>query len=478
MNTERPNILFLLTDMQRYDALGFNGNAVCKTPAIDRIAREGMRFCRAYTPIALCSPARGSLLTGMFPHNHGQMSNMGNFNRAFDLNILDKPAYPQILSDAGYNVGYVGKWHLAREGDSEFCGFDPWHTTRDWNQSVRDAGFDWGYAQEVQRMEWGGDAPFCGRSQLPAEYMQEHWTANRTIDLIEGFCEVDKPFMICSSFFGPHFPYCVPEPYDEMYDPNTVERWINFDEQFVDKPSVQQKEMLRWNASHLTWQDWQKVIATYWGYCTFIDDQVQRVLDALEEAGQLDNTMIVYSSDHGDMLGSHRLFNKMMNMYNETHQIPLAIRWPGVVEPNRVCDDFVSLVDMMPTFLEMAGVDIPDKVDGCSLLPLLRGETPSDWREDIFAEHHGYEPALCTIRMVQTQKWKYIYNPCSEDELYDLESDPGELHNLAPKLGYKHVLRRMKDRMVKWLRDTNDGIVNDGGWQSNSYDLFVSGRER
>ena len=91
MNTERPNILFLLTDMQRYDALGFNGNAVCKTPAIDRIAREGMRFCRAYTPIALCSPARGSLLTGMFPHNHGQMSNMGNFNRAFDLNILDKP---------------------------------------------------------------------------------------------------------------------------------------------------------------------------------------------------------------------------------------------------------------------------------------------------------------------------------------------------------------------------------------------------
>ena len=257
-----------------------------------------------------------------------------------------------------------------------------------------------------------------------------------------------------------------------------MERWINFDEQFVDKPSVQQKEMLRWNASHLTWPDWQKVIATYWGYCTFIDDQVQRVLYALGEAGQLDNTVIVYSSDHGDMLGSHRLFNKMMNMYNETHQIPLAIRWSGVVEPSSVCDDFVSLVDMMPTFLDMAEVDVPDKVDGCSLLPLLRGETPPDWREDIFAEHHGYEPALCTIRMVQTQKWKYIYNPCSEDELYDLESDPGELHNLAPKLGYKHVLRRMKNRMVKWLRDTNDGIVNDGGWQSNSYDLFVSGRER
>ena len=139
--------------------------------------------------------------------------------------------------------------------------------------------------------------------------------------------ERDRPFMICSSFFGPHFPYCVPEPYDEMYDPETVERWINFDEQFVDKPSIQQKEMLRWNASHLTWPDWQKVIATYWGYCTFIDDQVKRVLYALERAGQLDNTVIIYSSDHGDMLGSHRLFNKMMNMYNETHQVPLAIRW-------------------------------------------------------------------------------------------------------------------------------------------------------
>ena len=214
-----------------------------------------------------------------------------------------------------------------------------------------------------------------------------------------------------------------------MYDPDTVERWINFDEQFVDKPSVQQKEMLRWNASHLTWPDWQKVIATYWGYCTFIDDQVQRVLDVLEKTGQLDNTVVVYSSDHGDMLGSHRLFNKMMNMYNETHQIPLAIRWPGVVEPSSICDDFVSLVDIMPTFLEMAGVDVPDKVDGCSLLPLLRGETPPDWREDIFAEHHWGTSLRCvrfgwcrpksgsisTIRVARMNSttWRVILGSCT-----------------------------------------------------------------
>ena len=306
----------------------------------------------------------------------------------------------------------------------------------------------------------------------------EAWTADKTIELIDGYAGSEQPFMIASNFFGPHFPYAVPAPYDTIYDPDSVERWGNFDEQFINKPLIQQKEMLRWNASHLTWPDWQKVIAAYWGYCTFIDDQVQRILDCLETNGLAEDTVIVFSTDHGDMLGSHRLFNKGFHMYEETHHIPLVIRYPDGTSPGTTCDEFVNLVDLMPTFLELGGAVGSDNLDGRSIVPLLRGETVDDWPDDVFAEFHGYEPTLASVRMVRTDSWKYVYNPYSEDELYDMKSDPHELHNLANHLGYKHVLRRMKARMVDRLRQTRDNIVMDGGWQSNSFDLLVSERER
>ena len=476
---ETPNILFLLTDQQRYDSLGCNGASLCQTPAIDSVAESGMRFTKAYTPIALCSPARGSLLTGLYPHNHGQLSNMGNFNAVFGEQILDKPAYPQLLKAAGYNVACIGKWHLAKQGDTEFWGYDKWHPYSEWHQWLRDDDIDFRIDRDaVQPYEWGGDAPFYGRLPLPVERTMEAWTADKTIDLINGYKNSDKPFMIAANFFGPHFPYAVPEPYNTMYDPESVERWGNFDEQFINKPLIQQKEMLRWNASHLTWEDWQKVIAAYWGFCTFIDDQVQRILSCLEQNGLSDNTIVIFSTDHGDMLGSHRLFNKGFHMYEETHHIPLVIRWPGVTSAGTTCDEFVNLVDLMPTFLEIGGAEIPNNLDGRSIVPLLTGEDVEDWPDDVFAEFHGYEATLATVRMVRTDSWKYVYNPYSEDELYDMKSDPHELHNLATHLGYKHVLRRMKDRMVRWLRGTRDNIVMEGGWQSNSYDLLVSDRER
>ncbi len=284
--------------------------------------------------------------------------------------------------------------------------------------------------------------------------------------------------MIAASFFGPHFPYSVPVPYDTLYDPDAVERWVNFDETFARKPLIQQKEMLRWNASHLTWRDWQRVIAHYWGYCTYIDDQIRRILERLETLGLADNTVVVYAADHGDMLGSHRLFNKGMYMYDETYRIPLIVRWPGHIPAGTECDAFVSLVDLMPTMLDMAGVEIPVGLDGRSLLSWLHGEKVANWPDDIFAEFHGYESALFSQRMVRTRSWKYVYNPGAEDELYDVESDPGELRNLAPDLGYRHVLRRMKARLRTWMERTGDDIAEDDSWKGSGYGLYLAGRER
>jgi arylsulfatase A-like enzyme len=478
-----PNVVLLFSDQHRFDAASCNGAPVCRTPSLDAIASKGLRFTRAYTPISLCSPARGSLLTGLYPHNHGQLANMANFNRVFDRQIMDKIAFPALLSAAGYRVGYVGKWHLPEEGDRHRWGFDEWYDYRDWREYLSKESIDFDYGRDdVQRLEWGGDAPFCGRSKLPAERTYDAWIADRAVELISRLSKGKTPFMICAGFWGPHFPYAVPEPYDSMYDPASVNRWGNFDETFVNKPLIQQKEMLRWNSSHLTWPQWQRVIAHYWGYCSFVDAQIEKILACIADSGVEERTVVFYTTDHGDMLGSHRIFNKGMNMYEETHHIPFLVSGPGVTRPgatqsDATCDSFISLVDLMPTFLDIAGVEHPEDLDGRSLLPLLKGEAPVDWPDDVLCEFHGYEAALCTIRMIRTDRWKYVYNPCSVDELYDLESDPQELRNLAPLLGFKHILRRMKGRLVNRLRETGDSIVAEGSWQSNSYDLLISKRE-
>ena len=478
--THQPNILFLFTDQLRYDALGCNGAPICRTPAIDSLAEQGMNFSNAFTPIALCTPARASLLSGLYPHNHGQLANLGNFNGVFDEQILKHETFVSALKDAGYQTGYVGKWHLPEEENREVWGIDNWHSYREWEQSLKDGGYeDYDFARdEVQRLEWGHNAPFAGLNTLSAEKMREAWGADRTIDLIQRYSESDQPFMLMSSFFGPHFPYSVPAPYHEMYDPEIVEKWGNFDEMFIDKPLIQEKELLRWNAGHRTWRDWQKIIAIYWGYCTYIDDQIGRILTALDETRQAENTLIIFSADHGDMLGSHRLFNKGFHMYEETHHIPFIAKWSGMIKWGTTCDSFVNLVDVAPTLLECADSEPLDAVDGRSLLPLIRGEQVDDWRDDVYAEFHGYESTLCSVRMIRTHAWKYVYNPTSIDELYDLESDPHELHNLAGKLGFKHVLRHMKARLVRQLQATGDDIIEDDSWKGSSYDLYLSRREQ
>lgn len=473
----KPNIVLLLSDQHRADALGSYGAPVNNTPVLDSLAAEGSRFTRAYTPCALCTPARASLLTGLYPHNHGQLANMHNFNGVFDTQVLNKKAYPEYASSAGYRVGYAGKWHLPNEGNMGHWHIDDWH--HDYHAFLREHGYgDYEIGRDdVQRLEWGGNASFCGKTTLPTELHHDSWVSSNVIEMMNSFYKEDKPFMICGAFFGPHFPYAIPEEYLSLYSPSDVPQWGNFQETFQGKPIIQQKELLRWNSSHLTWPDWQRIISAYWGYCTFIDHQIGRVVDELKKLGLYDNTIIIYTSDHGDMLGSHRLFNKGFNMYEETNRVPLIVRMPGATGSSEVCDEFVNLVDIMPTIVDMAGAKVTLDVDGRSLVPLLNGAIPDEWPDDVYGEFNGYEPTLTSIRMVRTKKWKYIYNPTSIDELYDVESDPYELVNLANQLGFKHVLRRMKQRLVQRLKDTGDSIIGTTSWQSNSYDLFVSERE-
>ncbi len=251
MTKTPPNILFLFADQHRFDAVGCNGAPVVET--------------HAFTPTSLCSPARASLLTGLYAHNHGLLANMGNFNGVFDRQLLDCTGYSQLLHQRGYDVHHVGKWHLPGARHPAHWGFRSFADDADYDREKSALDLQPGRAREVQRLEWGGNAPFCGRARLPGEHLQEAWAADKTNALLAEQATREKPFMIFTSFFGPHFPYSVPAPYDTLYDPHSVPRWANFDETFVGKFLIQQKEMLRWNASHLTWPDWQRVIAHYGG---------------------------------------------------------------------------------------------------------------------------------------------------------------------------------------------------------------------
>lgn len=473
------NILLILVDQMRYDAAGFNGAKICRTPVLDQLAGEGICFDRAYTANALCSPARASILSGLYPHKHGQLANIGNFNGVFDgLPLGRYPTYFSQLKARGYTSGYIGKWHLPDEGNRDFWDMDIWHTGPEYYQWLNEQGIDYDMGRdEVQPLEWGDEALFYGASVLDEDHHHDGWVTAKSIEAINQFADGQKPFVMCSAFHGPHFPYAVPAPYHDMYSGIEIEKWNNFDELFINKPLVQQKELLRWNTAQLTWRDWQKVIAAYWGYCTFLDSRVGMIIEALKQRNLYEDTMIVFTADHGDMLGSHRLFNKGFNMYEEDHHIPMLVRKPGMKKAGARCPQFVSLTDLMPTFIEAGGGEKAD-ADGRSLMPWIDGPGADDWRTEAFCEFNGYESTLITSRMIRNERWKYIYNPFDIDELYDLDSDPGELHNLAGMLGYKHVLRRMKEKMIKWLTQTGDGIFDQGSWQSNSYDLIISDREK
>ena len=225
------------------------------------------------------------------------------------------------------------------------------------------------------------------------------------------------------------FPNIVPEPYASMYDPESIPPWPNFDETFEGKPAAHLRKHREWNLQDKDWSWWQKVVAKYYGDVTLIDDCVGRVLDAIRECGIEDDTIFVFSTDHGDATGSHKHFEKSGTMYDEVFRIPLLARVPGVEA--RQVPEFVRLMDLMPTFIEWGGGETPDDLDAKSLVPLVHGERPADWPDSVYCESHGEVWGYSTQRMVRTERWKYVYIPHDLDELYDLQADPAEMNNLG-----------------------------------------------
>ncbi|PSL06682.1 arylsulfatase A-like enzyme [Haloactinopolyspora alba] len=478
--TGRSNILFLMTDQHRADTLGAYGNTRAVTPTLDELARTGTRFDRWYTPTAICTPARASLLTGQAPFRHKLLANYErNVGYIEDLGD-DVFTFPAALRERGYNCGLIGKWHVGTAKTAADFGFDGpdlpgWHNpvdNEDYVAYLADNGLPPYEITDRIRGTLPNGGPgnlLAARLRQPLEATFEHYLATRTIEMLERYAhdlrEREAPFFLALNFFGPHLPYIVPDEYFDMVDADEVELPRSVDETFQGKPPVQRNYSAHWTFDTMPTEVSRKLVAVYWGYVALIDHEIGRVLAAMDRLGLTDETAVFFTADHGEFTGSHRLHDKGPAMYEDIYRTPGIVRVPGaptgVVRP-----EFVSLLDCTSTILELAGADATPAVDSRSLLPLVRGETV-EWDEDIVCEFHGHHFPY-PQRMLRTDRYKLVVNPESTNELYDLHSDPDELLNVYSLPEMAEVVGPMMRRLYTVLRDRGDNFYH---WMTSMYDV-------
>ncbi len=486
----RMNIIYIITDQQRYDSLGYTGRSICRTPNLDQLAADGMRFDNAYTVCSLCSPARTSMLTGVYPHTHDVRTNTNNPRFWPIREIPDHiPLISQQLRDAGYNCGYSGKWHCGEEKGPTAYGFEGMDAMGYGNPYVMPEYDDYLAAnglqiphpflrdkgmvdprdvppeiQTVPGARWAG-----GTLPGPAAACEPAFIVEHAKDLLERFAaertENGTPFFQVVSFWGPHHPSYIPEPYASMYDPADIELWPNFVDELADKPPVHDRYRRSFYHEHIEFSeaDWKALIAKYWGYCSFIDAEIGKLLETLDDSGLAAETAIVFTTDHGDMTGAHGgLLDKGEFMYEETYHIPLLARVPGVAAAGSVCNALVSNMDIASTALDLAGLPVPSAHQGRSLRPVLQ-DPHADWREDLMCEFHGLRINYWQ-RLLRWRQYKYVYNAPAFDELYDLDADPCELTNRIDDPELRDVADECRQRLLRSMRETND-IGCGTAWQ-------------
>lgn len=468
--TKRPNFLIFMTDQQQ--AATVLPEHPCRTPNLERFASQGVTFTQAFCPSPHCCPSRASFMSGLYPSRHGIFNNVET-NTAIhaDLNpgvVL----FSEELRDAGYRLAYSGKWHVCRNQGPEDRGWETLGGKKGkqgkkatFSDNRRNPEF-WLKAKEEMQQDrprrrgellrpgWGnmrlyGSVPAKGPKGY--EGTGDYRTVQLGLDALPQLAAGRQPWCLFVGVIGPHDSYVIPEPFARLYDPESVRLPPNFRDTLEDKPRIYQR-MRHEYFGQLSDAEVRESIAHYWGYCSMEDALFELVLDALEATGQADNTIVVYVSDHGDYVGAHGLYCKGVPAFREAYNVPLIVRWPsGVAKPGRRVDAYVSHIDFAPTFLEAAGVEPKMERSGHSLLPWLRGETPSGWRDTWFTQLNGVE-LYYTQRSVSTRRYKYVYNGFDFDEMYDLEKDPHEMVNLA----YPDFARLRRPNGEKGLTDAHD----------------------
>lgn len=479
MTRSARNVLLLMTDQHRLDTLGCYGNTVCRTPALDELASGGTRFDHGFTPTAICTPSRATLVTGVLPYRHKLLANPEH-NIGHDDELDGRfPPFSEYLTAAGYRLGHIGKWHVGKDRGPADYGFDGvrypgWEnpvTAADYQAYLSERGLPPYRLRDETRVTFpnGQAGPvIAGVLDQPVEATFDYYLAERTIERLRSYAESpDQPFYLGCHWFGPHLPYCVPEAYYHRYSPSDVELPASTVETFADKPMVQRHYSDFWAFDTFSSDQSRELIAAYWGYVSLIDEQVGRILATLDELGLTESTAVFFTADHGEFTGAHRLHSKGPAMYDDIYRIPLLARVPGL-PGGRSCDRFVELTDLTPTFLDLAGVEAPEHFDGRSLLPLLSGTAdPQDWPDEFVGEFHGLHFPY-PQRMLRTRRYKLVVNPPDRNELYDLAADPHELHNRYDHPELAPVRQRLTERLYVLLRERDDDFRH---WMTAKFGL-------
>ncbi|MSR66818.1 MAG: DUF4976 domain-containing protein [Pedosphaera sp.] len=465
----RPNVLMIFSDDHAYQAIGAYGSKINKTPHLDRIAKEGMRFDRCVVNNSICGPSRAAILTGKYSHKNGFYQNGDLFDGA-------QQTFPKLLQKSGYQTAMFGKWHLS----SDPTGFDHWEVLIDqgpyYNPPMKSAA-------GVKRYEG---------------YTTEIIT-DRTLGWLKEQRDTNKPFMLFFQHKAPHRNWQpgpkylqlykgenIPEP-SSLFDDHagrgspsrdqdmSIEKTMTPEDlKLVAPKNLTPAQLATWNDAYaeeneafakanLTGKDlvrwkYQRYIKDYLRCVAAVDDNVGRVLEYLDQSGLAKDTLVIYSSDQGFFLGEHGWFDKRW-MYEESFRTPLLVRWPGVVKPGSVTQDIVANIDLAETILDAAGAPIPADMQGRSFVPLLKGQRPADWRKSFY--YHYYEfPQPHRVQPhygVTTDRYKLIhfYN-IKEWELYDLQKDPGEMKSVYADPAYAKTVVEMKAELVRQQKQLGD----------------------
>jgi arylsulfatase A-like enzyme len=481
----RPNIIFIMSDDHGAQAISCYGSRVNKTPHIDRLAHEGMRFTNCFCTNSICAPSRAVILTGKHSHVNGQITNAERFDGS-------QETFPKLLRRAGYQTAVFGKWHLK----SDPTGFDHWNILI-------------------------GQGPYYNPTMIRNGARVKHvgYTTDiitdATIEWLRAGRDGDQPFMIMCHHKAPHRNWqpgpdhltlyddvTIPEPptlFDDWSGRTqaaaqemTIARHLSeADLKLVPPTGLTDEQLARWNAAYepknetfrkaglegralVRWK-YQRYVKDYLRCVASVDDNIGRLLRYLDESGLARDTVVVYTADQGWFLGEHGWYDKRW-MYEESLRMPLLVRWPAVVDAGSLNEGLCQNLDFAETFLEVAGVPVPGDMQGRSLVPLLEGRRPGDWRQSIYYHYYEY-PAVHSVARhegVRTARYKLIhFYRLGDWELYDLRKDPDELRNVYDDPAYASVVAELKTELERLRKKY--GVT---GAADRAYDELLESRAK
>ncbi|MGL1894472.1 MAG: sulfatase-like hydrolase/transferase [Spirochaetaceae bacterium] len=505
---KRPNILIFMTDQQRGDSLT---NPLIPTPHLDKFRQEGITFTDAYCPSPHCCPSRASFFTGLYPTRHGVWNNVDVANALSRTTKDSVGFFTDILCKDGYRMDYNGKWHVSSQFGPEEIG---WNVGSVKGNQAKFKSDGKPFTMEEMEIEkhrnWqkyskckidnkddsrkSGDIIRTGYPRythygVNGNPFQDVDVTTEAVDTILNRKKSDNaPWIQYIGLLGPHDPYKVPQEFLDKIDTNLIELPESFNDDMKDKPGFYRR--IQDIYSRLPREEHIKSLHHYYAFCSFVDAQFGRILDAINITGEADNTIILFVSDHGDYAAEHGLWTKGLAPFKGAYHIPAVISWPnGIKNPGREIDEMISLVDFAPTFLEAVnshksnphgkipteeGLSEQIPFAGKSLVPFLKEENVT-WREELYTQSNGNE--LYGIqRVVFDKKYKFVFNGFDYDELYDLQKDPHEMKNLISggKNGdYEAVVKEYYIKMWQFARENGDQYNNP--YINTAYPTFGPG---